>query len=117
MNSRQLFCSACDRPVRVLITDPAVPSGQASIPDAELVCLEVGARCTGNLCPLGAVIPGAMLTRLVRNGIPVETLETVPASCPACGRETEMILSGDGSAVCSLCGSLARWMVDHAAAL
>ena len=58
MKSQQLFCGACDRPVRVLITDTPTTEGQATADDAEVVCLEIGAQCTGNLCPLGAAEPG-----------------------------------------------------------
>lgn len=113
MKSHQLFCGACDRPVRVLITEGVVGETQASITDAELICLEIGANCTGRMCPLGADEPGAMVRRIVRNGIPLDTLETVPAHCPVCDRDAEAILYGDGKAACSVCGTAGRWSVDH----
>jgi hypothetical protein len=113
MKSQQLYCGACDRPVRVLITETPSTEGQAPAEDPEVVCLEIGAQCTGNLCPLGATEPGAMVRRIVRNGIPLGTLETVTARCPACFNDAEMILYGDGRAGCSVCGSDGRWVVDH----
>jgi hypothetical protein len=113
MKSQRLFCGACDRPVRVLITEEPATEGQAPASDAELVCLEIGAQCTGNLCPLGAAEPGAMVRRIVRNGIPLDTLETVMAQCPACFNQAEMILYGDGRAGCSACGADGRWVIDH----
>ncbi len=113
MKSQQLYCGACDRPVRVLITEMPGEEGQASAADAELVCLEIGAQCTGNLCPLGAAEPSAMVRRIVRNGIPLNTLETVMAQCPACFNDAEMILYGNGRAGCSACGADGRWVVDH----
>jgi hypothetical protein len=113
MKSQNLFCSACDRPVRVLITDEPTSEGQAEVTDAEMICLEIGAQCTGHLCPLGAAEPGAMVRRIVRNGIPLDTLQTVKADCPFCFSQTEMILYGDGKAGCSACGADGRWVVDH----
>lgn len=113
MKSQRLFCGACDRPVRVLITEAPSTEGQAPATDAEIVCLEIGAQCTGNLCPLGAAEPSAMVRRIVRNGIPLSTLETVTAPCPSCFNTTEMVLYGDGRAGCSVCGSEGRWVIDH----
>jgi hypothetical protein len=113
MKNHQLFCSACDRPVQVLITEAPSAEGQAELEDSEVVCLEIGAKCTGNLCPLGAAEPNAMVRRIVRNGIPLNSLETVMARCPACDNDVEMILYGAGKAGCSVCGSVGRWVVDH----
>jgi hypothetical protein len=113
MKSHQLFCSACDRPVRVLITEAPEHEGQATLQDAELVCLEIGAKCTGNMCPLGAGEPDAMVRRIIRNGIPLDTLQTVTARCPTCDADTEMVLYGDRRAACSVCGTVGRWTVDH----
>jgi len=113
MKSHQLFCGACDRPVRVLITEAPLAEGQALLTDAELICLEIGAKCTGTMCPLGAAEPSAMIRRLVRNGVPLDHLDTVTARCPSCGNDAEMVLYGDGNAGCSACGSSGLWVVDH----
>ena len=111
MKNHQLFCGACDRPVRVLITEAPSIEGRASLQDAELICLEIGAKCTGNMCPLGAAEPDAMVRRIVRNGIPLDTLSTVMAHCPVCDADAEMILYGDDKVGCSVCGSIGRWVV------
>ena len=113
MKSHQLYCGACDRPVRVLITESSTAEGQASVTDSELVCLEIGANCTGNMCPLGAAEPSAMVRRIIRNGLPLNTLETVKAHCPWCDNDVEMILYGSGKAACSVCGESGRWAFDH----
>ncbi len=113
MKTHQLYCSACDRPVRVLITEMPSVEGQAPLEDREVVCLEIGAKCTGSMCPLGAEEPSAMVRRIVRNGVPLDTLETVQAHCPSCDNEVEMILYGGGRAGCSVCGRTGRWVVDH----
>jgi len=114
MENFKIFCSACDRNVQVLITPEVNAEGQAVLHDSEVVCLDIGSQCTGNMCPLGAAEPSAMVARLVRNGIPLETFATVKAKCPACENEVEMVLYGEGRAACSICGSAARWVVDHA---
>jgi hypothetical protein len=113
VKSHQLFCSACDREVRVLITPALNEQGQAVLHDSEVVCLDIGSRCTGNMCPLGAAEPNAMVARIVRNGIPLDTLSTVQARCPACDNDVEMVLYGEGRAACSICGTASRWVVDH----
>jgi hypothetical protein len=53
MKNQWLFCSACDRLVRVRVADPT-GSRETSLNEAEIVCLEIGIKCTGNLCPLCA---------------------------------------------------------------
>ena len=113
MKNHLLFCSACDREVRVLITGTPLYEDQAPLRDEEVVCLEIGSQCTGNLCPLGAAAPNAMVGRLIRNGVPLDSLTTVTAECPACGDETEMVLYGNGRAACAICGTAARWAFDH----
>lgn len=114
MKTQELFCSACDRAVRVMITDAPSMEGEATLHDDEVICLELGTQCTGTLCPIGAAAPNAMLGRLIRNGLPLDGLHTVRSLCPSCGLETEMALYGDGRAACTVCGSPARWTVDHA---
>ena len=113
MKNHQMYCSACDRQVRVLITGAPVYDGQAPLRGEELVCLEIGDRCTGNLCPVGAAEPGEMVRRIVRNGIPLETLNTVTAFCTTCDLEQQIVLFGNGRAMCSVCQTPARWVVDH----
>lgn len=115
MKSQQVFCSACDREVRVMITDELPNEGQATLHDEELVCLDIGSKCTGSLCPIGATAPDAMVARILRNGLPLAGLRTVRAACPSCGLDTEMVLYREGRATCSTCGSPARWTPGHAA--
>lgn len=114
MKSARVFCSACDRPVRVMLSLAPRTDGQASLHDDELVCLEIGDRCTGNLCPIGAVAPNEMVARLVRLGLPTDGLRTINAACPSCEVQVEMVLYGDGRAACTVCGAAARWATDHA---
>ena len=113
MKTEQMYCGAWDRFVRVLVADVPAGERQAPVTDGELVCLEIGAHCTGNMCPLGAVQPGALVRRIVKNGVPLSTLHTEPGHCPACDSNAEMILYGQGKAGCSVCGTVGRWVVDH----
>jgi hypothetical protein len=45
------YCSACDRQVRVIV-DPAVIAEGRHPTLGDLVCLEHGETCSGDLCPL-----------------------------------------------------------------
>lgn len=113
MKSTRVFCSACDRPVRVMISEAPLLDGQATLHDDEVVCLEIGGQCTGELCPIGAQAPDAMVARLVRLGLPTDGLRTVNAHCPSCGSTAEMVLYGAGKAACTICGTSAYWVTDH----
>lgn len=114
MENHVMFCSACDRQVRVLLTPHPVYDGHAPIHEEELVCLEIGNKCTGNMCPLGAAGPSEMVRRIIRNGVPLETLNTVTTRCPHCEERREVILYGNGRATCTGCQGESRWVVDHA---
>ncbi|MDH5233831.1 MAG: hypothetical protein OEW77_02660 [Gemmatimonadota bacterium] len=114
MRSARVFCSACDRPVSVMLSVAPRTDGQATLHDDEVVCLEIGDRCTGELCPIGAVAPHAMVARLVRLGLPTDALRTVNATCPTCEVQVEMVLYGGGKAACTVCGAAAHWVAGHA---
>jgi hypothetical protein len=101
---RTVYCSACDKEVQVVMTDDVDHSPQANVADPELVCLEIGENCTGNLCPLGAAEPNAMIGRLVRSGLPLDNLRQVRGWCDDCGRETDLALYGTDLAACTVCG-------------
>jgi len=107
------YCGACDRTVRVLVTEMASVEGQAPATDAELVCLEVGDKCTGGMCPVGAGGPSGMVRRIVQNGFPLDSLRISKGHCPSCDMDAEMIRFGQDQAGCSICGSIGRWAMDH----
>jgi ribosomal protein S27AE len=117
MQATRLKCSACDRQVRVVITDAPVYEGQPETADSEVVCLDVGDRCLGPICPLGAAAPSAMVARIIRNALPTDGLYKVQAICPSCGANAEMALYGNGRAACTVCGTPAWWKADHAEAM
>jgi uncharacterized Zn finger protein (UPF0148 family) len=113
MKDHQLFCSACDRQVRVLISEAPVGEHQATVHDDELICLEIGDHCTGSMCPLGAAEPNAMVARLVHEGLPLDGLKTAMDTCPSCGMQAEFVLYGKGMASCTVCGTAAKWVAEH----
>lgn len=45
------YCSGCDRKVRVVVDPRVVAAGREPTAD-DLICLEHGDTCTGDLCPL-----------------------------------------------------------------
>jgi hypothetical protein len=105
MKQQQMFCSGCDRNVRVLVTDAVEEEPQANVRDQELVCLEIGDWCSGNLCPLGAAAPSAMVSRLIHSGISLDNLQTVRGHCEACGIDNDLALYGKDMAACMVCGT------------
>ena len=108
MNTHRAYCSACDREVNIVITDEPLEQGQAPISGAEVVCLDIGERCTGALCPIGATPPVVMAARLVRNGMQTTMQPIVSALCPGCERTTELVLVDSLNAICSECGTTSR---------
>jgi hypothetical protein len=105
MNVTKVFCSGCQRAVDVVVTDAAPDDAQANVTGTELVCLDIGAHCTGPTCPLGSAEPSAMVHRLIRNGLPTERLTTVKAHCEACGLDTDFALYGEHESACLVCGT------------
>jgi hypothetical protein len=105
MHYATMYCSGCDHDVRVLMTSEAPHDTQANVPDPELVCLEIGEWCTGALCPLGAAEPNAMVSRLVRTGLPLDGLVLARGWCDVCERESDLALFGGTKAACTVCGA------------
>jgi ribosomal protein S27E len=99
------YCSACDRDVQILVTDEADHDAQANIPDAEVVCLEIGDRCTGSLCPVGAISHSAMLARRVKVGVKTVLQPLVKVDCQACGHVTDYFIIDREYATCGECGT------------
>jgi hypothetical protein len=105
MKSQVAFCSACDKDVRIVITDEPSQDGHANIHESEVVCLEIGESCTGNLCPIGAAPPAVMAARLVRSDSMKTIVQPiVEAKCPTCERVTPHFLVGKHNATCGECG-------------
>ena len=108
MQKRTVYCSACERDVSIVITDEPSHDGQANLHDSEVVCLEIGHECTGNLCPVGATPPTVMAARLVRNGL-LEALETgIMTRCAACGSVAAHMIVDRTYMTCTECGATSR---------
>ena len=105
MEQRTMYCSGCDRDVRVLLTDPAEHDTQANVHDAELICMELGDWCNGSLCPLGAAEPHAMVRRLVQEGIELDHLQRGRGWCDGCRLESEFVFYASWAAACTVCGT------------
>ena len=112
MKVQQMYCSGCDREVRVVLTAEPSVEGHATLPDAEFVCLEIGDQCTGALCPLFALPPEAMKARLVRSGYEVEGLKHFEGLCDGCDRITDMVVLNREYCLCTECGSWNRWHME-----
>ena len=109
MREITMYCSARDQNVRVVVTDEPVHDTQASVLDSELICLEVGDHCTGNLCPVCAIPLEAVDARLAKSGLRPEVRRKVAGYCAACDRDTELVVSSGGYVTCTECGTTRRW--------
>ena len=108
MQTRTVFCSACDKDVRVVVTDEPSQDGHANLHDSEVVCLEIGHHCTGGLCPVGATSPTVMAARLVRNGLQTRMHPVFQRVCPECDQPREFVVIDRTHAVCSVCGGVSE---------
>jgi len=105
MKPQMVYCSGCDRNVQVLLEDAGHDDAQASVHDPEIICLEIGDWCTGALCPLGAAEPNAMVSRLIRSGLPMDYVAFQLGFCEACGMTSTMALYGQNMEACTVCGT------------
>ena len=110
MQSHIEYCSACDRDVRIVVTDEPSRDGHANLHDSEVVCLEIGHRCTGGMCPIGAAPPTVMAARLVRNELYSRNRPVVTGECPSCNGPTTSVVIDPTQAVCTVCGTVRRSM-------
>jgi hypothetical protein len=69
MKTHRAYCSACDREVEVMLDPAYTPEPGEPIPPEAMICLDLGAVCTGALCPLFGVPPEQIKTNLDRSGI------------------------------------------------
>jgi len=111
MREITMFCSARDSDVRVLLTDEPAHEGQASLLDAEVICLEIGDKCTGGMCPICAMSPEAVDARLAKSGYHTENRRKVRGHCLGCDRDTELLSSFGGYFTCTECGTTAKWSI------
>jgi hypothetical protein len=73
MESHNVYCSACDREVKVLFTRPPEQSSAASEVDPNGVCVDYCSdACTGSMCPLFELPPAEMLAKLKIAGLRAE---------------------------------------------
>ncbi|MFC1791316.1 hypothetical protein ACFL0I_02470 [Gemmatimonadota bacterium] len=109
--TRKTYCTHCKKEVLVAITPGAPRSGQASLPDHdEVVCLDFGDKCDGEICPLSRFRPVVMGVRLARSGLR-EEWTTVRAQCEGCGQLSDLEVLDMDHAFCALCGTTNSWMV------
>jgi hypothetical protein len=105
------WCTHCRKEVLVTLAPAAPRGGQASLPDHdEVVCLDFGDECDGEICPLSRYRPVVMGVRLARSGLRQEW-RTVRAQCEGCGQLSELEVLDMEHAYCTLCGSTNTWMV------
>ena len=63
MNTRMIYCSACDKEV-VVIMQAKPDEAEGADVWADVVCTEIGTSCTGTLCPVCAKPPDVIRQEL-----------------------------------------------------
>jgi hypothetical protein len=105
-------CAKRGHAVRLVVTDATVHDSQAPVADEELVCMDVGAACGEDACPVCGHPVAVMDAMLVKSGLPLSPAHRrVKGTCEACGRETEQVLSAGGFLTCTECGATRGWAV------
>ena len=108
MREATIHCSVRGADVRALITETPLYEAQASIGDAEVLCLEIGDACAGHHCPLGAEAPTVMDIMEARLGIHPEYHSVVRGYCGGCDRWADLCCSIGGYLTCTECGTTTR---------
>ncbi len=108
MRTKQAYCSARDQEVRVAWPDAPLHPGQAMAAEpADAVCLDLGERCTGELCPTFRKPRVDMAVRLARAGLDeAGALRRHSAECSGCGRFVELKLVDPGYGWCPECNTV-----------
>lgn len=77
MDKHWAYCSACDRQVEITVQPGGRLDPETGEPADEVICLEVGHKCTGALCPITEVTPEEMRETLnnLRAGQPDSNAE------------------------------------------
>jgi len=109
--TKTTYCTHCQKEVLVAISPSAPRAGQANLQDHdEVVCLDFGDKCDGELCPLSRYRPVVMGVRLAKSGLR-EEWATVRAQCEGCGQVADLKVLDKDHAFCVLCGSTNTWMI------
>jgi len=111
--SRKTYCTHCQKEVHVAVSPAPPRGGQASLPDHdEVVCLDFGDKCDGDICPLSKYRPVVMGVRLAKSGLrPEGEWRMLRAQCEGCGQLSNMEVLDLEHVYCSLCGTTNTWMV------
>ena len=107
------YCTHCQKEVLVAISAAPPRGGQATLPDHdEVVCLDFGDKCDGEICPLSKYRPVVMGVRLAKSGLrDQEEWKTVRAQCEGCSQVSDMEVLDLEHAYCTLCDTTNTWMV------
>jgi hypothetical protein len=111
---RQTYCSHCQKQVHLVLTKASY-GGHANLPDdRQLVCLDFGTACTGDVCPLSGLPALVMGVRLARSDEPkAEPWQTVHALCDGCETVTDMEVLDEGHAFCPVCKTTNALVMIH----
>jgi hypothetical protein len=105
------YCSHCKKDVDVTVQPAAPRGGHANLRDQdEVVCLDFGDECDGDICPLSQCRPVVMGVRLAKSGLR-EEWTTIRAQCEGCDQVSDLKVLDREHAFCELCGTTNTWMI------
>ena len=111
VETRKVHCDHRGKEVAVAITPASSRDGHAMLQDhEEVVCLDFGEKCDGEICPLSRFRPVVMGVRLARSDLR-EEWTTVRAQCEGCGQVSDLKVLDKEHAFCVLCRTTNTWMV------
>jgi len=110
VNKHMTYCSHCQKDVQFVVTPSPGHHAHANLPDgSQVVCLDFGTACDGNLCPLSGLPAIVMGIRLARSEEErVEPWSVVHAVCEECSFPTEFKVLNAETGLCTVCGSVNR---------
>lgn len=111
--THKTYCTHCQKEVLVTVSPAPDRGGQAILPDHdEVVCLDFGDKCDGEVCPLTRYRPVVMGVRLAKSGLrPEGEWKHIRAQCEGCSQLSEMEVLDMEHVFCSLCGTTNTWLV------
>lgn len=108
---RRTYCTHCRKEVEVTVSPGTPRNGHANLQETdEMVCLDFGDECDGEVCPLSQYRPVVMGVRLARSGLR-EEWTTIRAQCEGCGMVSDLKVLDRDHAFCVLCGTTNTWMI------
>lgn len=111
---RTTYCPQCQKQVHFVLTRASY-GGHANLPDdSQLVCVDFGEGCAGEVCPISGLPAIVMGVRLARSEEQkAEPWPTAHAVCEGCGNAVELEVLDDRHGFCPVCKTTNTLILMH----